>query len=50
MKMSRIIFILAVSISLGVQAAPTMRIFVTNERSNNISVINGKTLEVEATI
>ncbi|MGI9230036.1 MAG: PQQ-dependent catabolism-associated beta-propeller protein [Gammaproteobacteria bacterium] len=30
--------------------AATNRIFVTNERSNNVSVINGSTLEVEATI
>jgi PQQ-dependent catabolism-associated beta-propeller protein len=31
-------------------AAPTGRIFVTNEKGDSISVINGSTLEVEATI
>jgi len=31
-------------------ATPTGRIFVTNERSDTVSVINGTTLEVEATI
>lgn len=34
----------------SVNAAPTGRIFVTNERGNTLSVINGETLEVEATI
>ena len=33
-----------------VNAAPTGRIFVTNERGNSVSVINGSSLEVEATI
>ncbi len=37
-------------ISISVHAAPSMRIFVTNERSDDISVINGSTLEIEATI
>jgi PQQ-dependent catabolism-associated beta-propeller protein len=31
-------------------AAPTGRIFVTNEKGDSVSVINGSTLEVEATI
>jgi PQQ-dependent catabolism-associated beta-propeller protein len=48
-KMSRI-FIILVFISTCLQAEPTMRIFVSNERSNSISVINGSSLEVEATI
>jgi PQQ-dependent catabolism-associated beta-propeller protein len=34
----------------SVNAAPSGRIFVTNERGNTLSVINGETLEVEATI
>ena len=36
--------------SHSAMAAPTGRIFVTNERSDTISVINGTSLEVEATI
>ncbi len=31
-------------------AAPTGRIFVTNEKGDSVSVINGSTLEIEATI
>lgn len=31
-------------------AEPTNRVFVTNERSNTVSVINGETLELEAEI
>jgi PQQ-dependent catabolism-associated beta-propeller protein len=31
-------------------AAPTGRIFVTNEKGDSVSVINGTTLEIEATI
>ena len=34
----------------NVMAEPTGRIFITNERGNSVSVINGSTLEVEATI
>lgn len=34
-------------LSLPLQAAPTGRIFVTNEKADTISVINGATLEVE---
>ena len=41
------VFILA--ISTGAMAARTHRIFVTNEASDDISVINGETLEVEKT-
>ena len=46
-------FIVITSLLLGLSsafAAQTNRIFVTNERSNTISVINGYTLEVEASI
>lgn len=50
MNFIHIVFIFAFVVSQSLQAAPTMRIFVTNERSNDISVINGETLEVEATI
>ena len=50
MNISRIIFIVTVLFMQSLQAASTSRIFVTNERSNNISVINGESLEVEATI
>ena len=49
--MSRIVvFLISCGLVAGLQAAPSMRIFITNERSDDISVINGKTLEVEATI
>ncbi len=50
MNIIRIITIIAVLLSQSLQAEPVNRIFVTNERSNDISVINGDTLEVEATI
>ena len=36
--------------SQTINAEPTGRIFITNERSNTISVINGETLEVEGEI
>lgn len=36
--------------STVVNAVPTDRIFITNEKSDSVSVINGSTLEVEATI
>lgn len=42
--------LLSVFITMSVNAAPTGRIFITNERGNSVSVINGSTLEVEATI
>lgn len=37
-------------ITVSVSAAPTGRIFITNEKGDSVSVINGSTLEVEATI
>jgi PQQ-dependent catabolism-associated beta-propeller protein len=37
-------------ITFSVSAAPTNRIFVTNEKGDSVSVINGTSLEVEATI
>lgn len=37
-------------ITVSVNAAPTGRIFITNEKGDSVSVINGSTLEVEATI
>jgi PQQ-dependent catabolism-associated beta-propeller protein len=42
--------ILMMFISATVNAAPTGRIFVTNEKGDSVSVINGSTLEVESTI
>ena len=50
MNISRIIFVVTVLLSQSLQATSTNRIFVTNERSNSISVINGDSLEVEASI
>ncbi len=50
MNISRIIFIVAIFLSQSLQATSTNRIFVTNERSNSVSVINGDSLEVEASI
>jgi len=44
-----LVFLMAF-VTLNVTAAPTGRIFVTNERDDTVSVINGSTLEVEATI
>lgn len=38
------------AVTATVNAQPTGRIFVTNERSDSVSVINGKTLEVEGSI
>lgn len=46
---SVIVFLLTIS-AITVAAAPTGRIFVTNEKGDSISVINGSTLDVEATI
>lgn len=37
-------------ITMTVTAAPTGRVFITNEKGDTVSVINGSTLEVEATI
>ncbi len=42
--------ILLAVLANSVLAAPSGRIFITNERSDSVSVINGSTLEVEATI
>lgn len=42
--------LLLVLFTTAVNAAPTGRIFVTNERGDTISVINGETLTVESTI
>lgn len=50
MSIVRKLLVLAVLVSPLAHAADTGRIFVTNERSDDISVINGMTLEVEATI
>ncbi len=50
MNTARIILIVGIFFTQALHAAPSNRIFVTNERSNNISVINGESLEVEATI
>ena len=50
--MKRLIFIsiLCVSLHAAHAADPTGRIFVTNEKDNSVSVINGETLEIEHTI
>lgn len=37
-------------LTVSVAAAPTGRIFITNEKGDSVSVINGSTLAVEATI
>ncbi len=42
--------LLSVAVFNTVSAAPTGRIFVTNERSDSISVINSTSLTIEATI
>ncbi len=42
--------ILCISMMQSVYASPTGRIFVTNEKDNSVSVINGETLEVEKEI
>ena len=41
---------LCVFLSQNILAEPTGRIFITNEKSNTVSVINGETLEVESEI
>jgi PQQ-dependent catabolism-associated beta-propeller protein len=48
--MSRLITIIATLLALPAYAAGTGRIFVTNEGSDDVSVINGNTLEVETTL
>lgn len=51
MNLPKIATLLTVALlAAGAQAAGTGRIFVTNEKSDSISVIDGKSLEVEATI
>ena len=52
MKNSHLLVICGIVFSLlsSLSHATTGRIFVTNERSNTLSVINGETLEVEATV
>lgn len=50
MNIIRKLLILGLLSSPSLYAAGTGRIFITNERSNDISVINGSTLEVEQTI
>lgn len=50
MNLHRALLLVMVFIFNSVSAAPTGRIFVTNERGDSVSVINGETLEVEATI
>ncbi|MCK5431866.1 MAG: hypothetical protein KAJ03_03930 [Gammaproteobacteria bacterium] len=42
--------LLCALMSQVVHAAPTGRIFITNEKGNTVSVINGETLEVEKEI
>jgi YVTN family beta-propeller protein len=41
---------LAASLPVSLQAAPTYHVFVTNERSGDVTVINGADLKVVATI
>ncbi|RKZ70298.1 MAG: PQQ-dependent catabolism-associated beta-propeller protein, partial [Gammaproteobacteria bacterium] len=41
---------LCVFLSQNILAEPTGRIFITNEKGNTVSVINGETLEVESEI
>ena len=42
--------ILCAAMMQTVYASPTGRIFITNEKGNTVSVINGETLEVEKEI
>jgi len=42
--------LLVAFMSQAIHAEPTGRIFITNEKGNSISVINGETLEVESEI
>ena len=47
------LLLIALSLVIGYEAAlaePTKRIFVTNENGNSVSVIDGRTNKVEATI
>ncbi len=50
MKFANILILSAVFIFNSVSAEPTGRIFVTNERDDTLTVINGNTLDVETTI
>jgi PQQ-dependent catabolism-associated beta-propeller protein len=50
MSFRMLIICFVIAFAQGAFAAGTNRIFVTNEGSDNLSVINGRTLEVEATI
>jgi len=50
MKLTNTAILLAVFFTQTVFAQSTGRVFVTNERSNTVSVINGTTHQVEATI
>ncbi len=49
-KQHWISLLLMVFTTINLNAAPTGRVFVTNERGNSVSVINGTTLEVETII
>ena len=50
MKLLFMPLVLLTVLANSVLAAPSGRIFVTNEKSDTVSVINGSTLEIEATI
>lgn len=50
MKLRNLLILACVLAAPAAMAAGTNRIFVSNERSNDVTVINGATLEVEATI
>jgi PQQ-dependent catabolism-associated beta-propeller protein len=51
MKLKKLALVSLLStITMTVNAAPTGRIFITNEKGDSVSVINGTSLEVEATI
>lgn len=50
MKTACIPLFMMVLLTGSVSATPSGRVFVTNERGNSISVINGDSLEVEATV
>jgi YVTN family beta-propeller protein len=50
MKLTSAAILLAAFFTQTVLAQSTGRVFVTNERSNTVSVINGTTHQFEATI
>lgn len=50
MRLHKLLVLACMLFPAVAMAAGTNRIFVTNEHSNDVSVINGETLEVEATI